>query len=68
MRFQGATRTDPYRQLSRIRLLPRVRDGEALAWPWVEDSGLWEPLGSELLYPLPCRAVLLATTLERAQP
>jgi hypothetical protein len=47
-------RTDPYRQLSRIRLLPWVADGEALAWPRVEDSGFGEPVGGELLYPLPC--------------
>ena len=61
-------RTDPYRQLSRIRLLPWVSDGEAFAWPGMKDSGSGEPFGSELLYPLPCRAVPLAAALERAQP
>src|SRR5271154_7457522 len=29
----GAPRTDPYVRLARIRLLPRVFDGEANAWP-----------------------------------
>ena len=35
-------RADPYSRNSRIRLLPRVFDGEAVLWPWVKDCGLWQ--------------------------
>jgi hypothetical protein len=43
-RLQGATRTEPYKRLSRIRLPPRVCDGEAIARPGMKDDWFWEPV------------------------
>ena len=43
MRFQGATRTEPYGRISRIRLPPRVFDGEAFARAKDEGYAAWEP-------------------------
>src|SRR5215831_14233723 len=39
-----APRTEPYGRLSRIRLPPRVCDGEAIAWPRMKDDWFWEPV------------------------
>jgi hypothetical protein len=44
----GFALTDPGVRLSRTRLLPRVLDGKALAWPRVEDARAREPGVSEL--------------------
>ena len=68
MRFQGATRTDPYLQNSRIRLLPRVVDGETIPWPWMKDSWPWKPFCSDFPHPLPCDFGPLAATRERSPP
>ena len=64
----SAPRTEPYERLSRIRLPPWVLDGEALVWPWVQDTRLGEPIGGEFVDPLPCRRVPLAATHERPPP
>ena len=39
-----APRTDPYLQLSRIRLLPRVTNGKALIGPGMKDTRLGKPV------------------------
>src|ERR1700757_3702457 len=68
MRLQGATRTDPYVRNSRIRLPPRVFDGEPLVWPGMKDFRFGQPVLSQLRHPLPRRSVLLATPPEAASP
>ena len=40
-------------QLSRIRLLPRVCNGEAQGGPRVEDTGSWGPLINQPVYSIP---------------
>ncbi len=40
---------------SRIRLLPRVCDGEARLWPGVQDVWFGEPVVGKPRYPLPSR-------------
>src|SRR5437016_10789802 len=67
MRLQGATRTDPYVRLSRIRLPPWVFDGKALIRPGVEDTRFWEPVVGQLSDLPPCHAVLLAASPKRRQ-
>src|SRR6266481_9455528 len=64
----GAPRTEPYERLSRIRLPPRVFDGEAIAWPGVADFGFGEPVVGQLDHALPREVVPLAAAPERAQP
>jgi hypothetical protein len=61
-------RTDPDVRHSRIRLLPRVLDGEALAWPGVEDARTREPVVGERRHPRPGRPILLAASPKRAPP
>src|SRR5271166_2346977 len=63
-----APRTDPYVRLSRIRLPPRVLDGEALGWPRVEDRGLGEPVVGDLLNAVPDQGAGLAAAAQRAPP
>ena len=61
-RLQGATRTTPYVQLSRIRRPPRVGDGKSLIGPGVQDSRLWEEVIGKLRNPLPVRLILLTAS------
>ena len=76
MRFQGATRTDPYRRDSRIRLPPWVCDGEARWRPRVQDSRLRQPVIGEARDSLPmsyqplldCGAGARAARLRRQTP
>jgi hypothetical protein len=59
-------RTGP--QLSRIRLPPRVSDGEALPRPRMEDSGFGEPMVGEHPHTIPGERTLLATAVECPPP
>ena len=61
-------RTDPYVRLSRIRLLPRVADGEALIGPRMADARLWKPYVGQLHDLIPSDPPLLAAAAERAPP
>ena len=60
----SAPRTDPYVQLSRIRLLPRVCDGEALVGPGVKDTRSGEPLVNQPVHPFPVEIGPLAASGE----
>src|SRR6476646_8284035 len=53
---------EPYVRLSRIRLPPRVCDGEAIARPRVEDDGFRKPVVRQLRHPCPGDPILLAAT------
>ena len=61
-RLQGATRTTPYVQLSRIRRPPRVGDGKALIGPGVKDPRLRDEVISKFRNPLPARLILLTAS------
>src|SRR6266516_1135056 len=63
-----APRTEPYVRLSRIRLPPRVCDGEAIARPRVEDDRFRKPVVRQLRHPCPCDPILLAAKPPRAPP
>src|SRR6266542_3324669 len=63
-----APRTEPYVRLSRIRLPPRVCDGEAIARPRVEDDRFRKPVVRQLRHPCPCDPILLAAKPQRAPP
>lgn len=54
--------------LARIRLLPRVFDGEANVWPRVWDTGRGEALTSQFGDPDPRGPVLLTPPPKRASP
>jgi hypothetical protein len=66
--FTGRPRTDLYVRHSRIRLPPRVFDGEALLRPGMKDARLGEPVGGQLLQPIPRDAAPLAASSQRAAP
>src|SRR6266545_8268801 len=51
--LHGATRTEPYVRLARIRLPPRVSDGAAAPGPGMKDTRLGEPVVGELPHALP---------------
>src|SRR3979490_592903 len=51
--LRSAPRSDPYVQLSGVRLPPRVSDGESLGRPGMADTRLWEPLVGQLPDPSP---------------
>src|SRR6516165_729478 len=68
MRFQGAPRTEPYVRLARIRLPPRVCDGEAIARPGVKDARFRKPVVRKLRHPCPRHPVLLTATPQRTPP
>ena len=55
-------------RLSRIRLPPRVCDGETIARPGVKDGRFREPGVHELRHPVPRHPILLATTPQRTPP
>jgi hypothetical protein len=55
-------------RLSRIRLLPRVSNGESLVGPGVDDARLWEVVGRELYHPGPSASALLAAAIEYPLP
>src|SRR6266550_3915639 len=59
---------EPYVRLSRIRLPPRVCDGEAIAWPRMEDGRFREPVVHQLRHPFPCHPILLTAMPQRAPP
>ena len=61
-------RTDPDVRLSRIRLLPRVADGESLVRPGVDDKRFWEVVGRELYHSGPSESALLAAAIEYPLP
>src|SRR5262249_41738144 len=63
-----APRTEPYVRLSRIRLPPRVCDGEARAWPGMKDCWFREPVVCQLRHPLPREPILLTPPPQRASP
>src|ERR1700730_7451814 len=63
-----APRTEPYVRLSRIRLPPRVCDGEALARPRMEDDRFRKPVVRQLRHPCPRDPILLAATPQRTPP
>src|SRR5215469_8313827 len=63
-----APRTDPYVRNSRIRLPPRVFDGEPLVWPGVKDFRSRQPVVSQLRHPLPRGSILLATPPQATSP
>ena len=56
--------TDPYERASRIRHLPRVRDGEACLRPGMQDIRFGAPGVGEPRDPLPPHAVLLTAAPE----
>jgi hypothetical protein len=64
----SAPRTEPYVRLSRIRLPPWVRDGEAYSWPWMKGIRFREPIFGQLRNLLPSRAVFLTAPPERSLP
>src|SRR6266568_9084325 len=55
-------------RLSRIRLPPWVRNGEACLRPWMEDRRFGYPIVGQPHYPFPSRAILLTAPPERALP
>ena len=59
---------DPYVRNSRIRLPPRVFDGEPQVGPGMKDFRFRQPVVSQLPHPLPCGGVLLATPPQAASP
>src|SRR5947208_12111279 len=61
-------RTEPYVRLSRIRLPPRMFDGEAVAGPGVENAGLGKKVGGQRFNPFPRKAVLLTAPPKHASP
>src|ERR1700688_520346 len=63
-------RTDPDVRLSRIRLLPRVRDGKPLVGPWMKDARPGKPVIREHGDAGPGQASLLSTaaTLNESLP
>src|SRR6516162_7308168 len=63
-----APRTEPYVRLSRIRLPPRVCDGEASARPRMEDDWFREPGVHQLRHLCPRDPIFLASTPQRMQP
>src|SRR6266536_6030519 len=63
-----APRTEPYVRLSRIRLPPRVCDGEAIARPRMEDDRFREPVVRQLRHPCPRDSILVAATPQRSPP
>src|SRR6516165_2895048 len=63
-----APRTEPYVRLSRIRLPPRVCDGEASARPRMEDDWVREPGVHQLRHLCPRDPILLASTPQRMPP
>src|SRR6516225_7924791 len=63
-----APRTDPYVQLSRIRLLPRVCNGKAIARPGMENDRFREKVVRQLRHPCPRDPILLAAPPQRAPP
>src|SRR5262249_53565028 len=54
--------------LSRIRLPPRVGDGEALLRPGVKDARLWNEGVGEGGGSRPCRLIAVAAPMESAVP
>src|SRR5215471_20782161 len=63
-----APRADPYVQLSRIRLLPRVCDGKALIGPGMKDTRFWEPLVNQPGHASPVETRQLAASGEHPMP
>ena len=63
-----APRTEPYVRLSRIRLPPRVCDGEASARPRMEDDWFREPGVHQLRHLCPRDPIFLASTPQRMPP
>src|SRR6266566_4235262 len=61
-------RTEPHKQVSCMRLLPRMLCVEAQAGIRMEDFGPGKPLFSELSQMLPRHPALLTTMLQDAQP
>src|SRR5262245_12961635 len=59
---------DPYVQLSRIRLLPRVCDGKALIGPRMKDTRFWEPLVNQPGHASPVETRQLAASGEHPMP
>src|SRR6266536_2344125 len=59
---------DLYMQLSRIRLLPRVRDGEAPIGPGMKDTRLWEPVVNQAVHPSPGELGHVAASGENPSP
>src|SRR5215470_4428947 len=51
--YLAPPRTDPYVQLSRIRLLPWVCDGKTLIGPRMKDTRFWEPLVNQPVHASP---------------
>jgi hypothetical protein len=63
-----APRTEPYVQLSRIRLPPWVFDGEALARPWMKYAWFWKPAISQTIERSPSGVVALTAAAKRTKP
>src|SRR5271166_1466172 len=59
---------DPYWRDSRIRLLPRVSDGEPLAWPQMKDLRLGEELVGQFRHPRPCQSRSLTAPAQPTMP
>src|SRR5215831_12490541 len=55
-------------QLSRIRLPPRVCNGEALIRPRMEDTRFGEPVVNQLVHPSPGEIGLLTASVEYPMP
>src|SRR6516225_1866460 len=66
--YLAPPRTDPYVQLSRIRLLPRVCNGKAIARPGMENDRFREKVVRLLRHPFPRDPILLAASPQRAPP
>src|SRR5215471_15053922 len=52
----------------RIRLPPRVCDGETITRPRMEDNRFREPVVHQLRHPFPRHPILLAASPQRAPP
>ena len=61
-------RTDPYWRNSRLRLLPRVSDGEADAGPWMKDLQLGEELIGQFRHPRPYQSRSLTASAQPPMP
>ena len=66
--LDGAPRTDPDEWNCRIRLLPRVIDGESHARPGMKDLRFWEKRVGDLRHPLPDHPRPLATPAQLPMP
>src|SRR5712691_9343490 len=59
---------EPYVRLSRIRLPPRVGDGESLVWPRMTDVRFGKPVGGQFQHPSPGESTVLTAATKSLPP